>query len=202
MATLVDNLLSVLGLLGTASFMIVVTLIVLSLKFFKPQAAKSKRGRLAAKAFFGVAMGILAIFGTLWGMKLADGTIINVRELAAMIAGAAGGPVGGIIAGLIGGIHRFSAGGATALPCAISTVTIGIFTGVFANKISGKWYLVKAAAVGFLLETLAMGLIIMLVPTGAAIVDKIYFSMIGANTIGFVLWVYLANKFKQSQTQN
>jgi LytS/YehU family sensor histidine kinase len=131
-------------------------------------------------------------------MKLIDGTIINVRELAAMIAGAAGGPIGGTIAGLIGGIHRFTAGGATALPCTLSTVTIGIVTGVLATRISGKWYLIKAAVLGFTLETMAMGLILLLVPTGAAIVDKIYFSMIGANTIGFVLWVYLASKWKQT----
>ena len=98
MATIGDNLLSVLGLLGTASFMIVVALIVLTFKFFKPQAATTKNMTIVAQIIFGTVMGVLAIFGTLWGMKLADGTIINVRELAAMIAGAAGGPVGGTIA--------------------------------------------------------------------------------------------------------
>ncbi len=199
MVTLVDNLLSVLGLLGTASFMIVVALIMLSFKFFKLQATTTKTKSIATRVIIGVVLGVLAIFGTLWGMKLADGTIINVRELAAMIAGAAGGPIGGTIAGLMGGIHRFTAGGATALPCTISTVTIGVVTGLLATRISGKWYLVKAAVLGLGLESLAMGLIVMLVPTGSAIVDKIYFSMIGANTIGFVLWVYLANSLKKTQ---
>lgn len=199
MATIVDNLLSVLGLLGTASFMIVIALIRLSFKFFKPQATATKQKSIAAKVIIGVALGILAIFGTLWGMKLADGTIINVRELAAMIAGAAGGPIGGVIAGLMGGIHRFTAGGATALPCTISTVTIGIVTGLLATRLSGKWYLLKAAVLGLALESMAMALVLVLVPGGAAIVDKIYISMIGANTIGFVLWVYLANKWKQTQ---
>jgi len=198
MVTLTENLLSVLGLLGTASFIIVFGLIVLSFKFFKPRTGVKMV--LGAQVTFGVVMGILAVFGTLWGMKLADGTIINVRELAAMIAGAAGGPVGGTIAGLIGGVHRFTAAGATALPCAVSTITIGIVTGLLSTRISGKWYLLKAAAVGFLLETMAMALIIVLVPTGVEIVEKIAFSIIGANTIGFVLWVYIANKFRQSRS--
>lgn len=198
MVTLTENLLSVLGLLGTASFIIVVGLIVLSFKYFKPNT--DLKMVLGAQVIFGVAMGILAVFGTLWGMKLADGTIINVRELAAMIAGAAGGPIGGTIAGVIGGVHRYTAAGATALPCAISTITIGIVTGVLSTRISGKWYLLKAAVIGFLLEAMAMGLIILLVPTGIEIVEKIAFSMIGANTIGFVLWVYLVGKFRQSQS--
>jgi len=198
MVTLTENLLSVLGLLGTASFMIVIGLIVLSFKFFKPRTGVKMV--LGAQVTFGVAMGVLAVFGTLWGMKLEDGTIINVRELAAMIAGAAGGPVGGTIAGVIGGVHRFTVGGATALPCAVATITIGIVTGLLSTRISGKWYLLKAAAAGFLLETMAMALIIVLVPTGVEIVEKIAFSMIGANTIGFTLWVYLANKFRQSRS--
>ncbi len=201
MVTLVDNLLSVLGLLGTAAFMIVIALIVLTFKFFNPRATSTKSMTLAAQVIFGVVMGILAVFGTLWGMKLADGTIINVRELAAMIGGVTGGPVGGTIAGVIGGVHRFTAGGATALPCTISTIVIGLVAGVLSTRISGKWYLVKAAVVGLLLESMAMALILVLVPFGQAvgILDKIYFSMIGANTIGFVLWVYLANKFRQTQ---
>ncbi len=192
MVTLTDNLLSVLGLLGTASFMIVVGLIILNFKFFNSK--KNAQMALPAQAIFGVAMGILAVFGTLWGMKLADGTIINVRELAAMIAGVTGGPVGGAIAGVIGGVHRYTVGGATALPCTISTIAIGIVTGLLSTRLGGKWALAKAAVLGLTLESLAMGLIVLLVPQGTEIVDKIAFSMIGANTIGLVLWVYLVNK--------
>jgi LytS/YehU family sensor histidine kinase len=69
-------------------------------------------------------------------------------------------------------------------------------------EIFGKMDLVKAAVVGFVLESMAMGLILVLVSpfsTAVHIVDTIYFSMIAANTIGFVLWVYLANMFKQRQ---
>ena len=122
-----------------------------------------------------------------------------------MIAGAAGGPIAGTIAGLIGGLHRYSYGGTTAVPCAVSTILIGIIAGVVSTRISGKWYLVKAAVTGSLLESMAMGMILLLVPSTQAvhIVDTIAFSMIGANTIGFVFWVYLSNKLKiQPQPRN
>ncbi len=198
MVALAENLASVLGLLGTACFMIVVALIASGVTFSKLKGPKKS---IIAKVIVGVVLGILAIFGTLWGMKLEGGIVINVREFAAMIAGAVGGPIGGVIAGSIGGIHRYFYGGLTALPCALSTIIIGIITGLLATRITGKWYLLKAAAIGFVLESMAMGLILALVApfnTAVHIVDTIYFSMIGANTIGFVLWVYLANMFKHN----
>jgi LytS/YehU family sensor histidine kinase len=175
--------------------MIVIALITSEFSFTK---LKGTTKATLAKVIVGVVLGILAIFGTLWGMKLADGTVINVRELASMIAGAAGGPIGGTIAGLIGGLHRYTYGGTTALPCAVSTILIGIIAGMVSTMISGKWYLAKAAVTGFLLESMAMGMILLLVPSAQAfhIVDTIAFSMIGANTIGFIFWVYLSNKLK------
>lgn len=195
MITLIENLSSMLGLLGTACFMIVIGLTTAEFTFSK---LKRPKRATAARVIVGIVLGFLAIFGTLWGMKLADGTVINVRELASMIAGAAGGPIAGTIAGLIGGLHRYSYGGTTAVPCAVSTILIGIIAGVVSTRISGKWYLVKAAITGFLLESMAMGMILLLVPSTQAvhIVDTIAFSMIGANTIGFVFWVYLSNKLK------
>ena len=195
MVGLAENLSSMLGLLGTASFMIVLALIASGATF---SHVKNPKKSLIAKILIGVVLGVLAIFGTLWGMKLGDGTVINVRELAAMIAGAAAGPVGGVVAGLVGGIHRYTYGGTTAVPCAVSTILIGLISGVISTRISGKWYLVKAAVTGFLLESMAMAMILVFVPWTQAshIVETIAFSMIGANTVGFVLWVYLANKLK------
>jgi LytS/YehU family sensor histidine kinase len=178
--------------------MIVIALVASGATFSQ---VRNPKKAVVAKIVIGAVLGVLAIFGTLWGMKLGDGTVINVRELAAMIAGAAAGPVGGAIAGLVGGIHRFTYGGTTAVPCAVSTIVIGIVSGLISTRISGKWYLVKAAVAGFLLESMAMGMILVFVPWAQAthIVETIYFSMIGANTIGFVLWVYLANKLKVTQ---
>lgn len=196
MADPLEPLTSILVLLGTASFMIVIALVFSGFNFFKPSTAKNKA---AAKVAVGIVLGLLAIFGTVMGTKLADGTIINVRELAAMIAGLAGGPIGGLIAGVIGGVHRYTLAGATALPCTVSTILIGIVSGLVSTRIMGKLYLLKGAALGFVLESTAMGLILVLVPFSQAwgIVEKIAVPMITANTVGLVLWLYLANKWKQ-----
>jgi LytS/YehU family sensor histidine kinase len=156
----IATLTSIFTLLGTASFMIVAALVFSGFKFFKPSAAKNKN---LVKIAVGVVMGLLAVFGTLMGSKMADGTIINVRELAVMIAGVAGGPIGGVIAGLIGGVHRYTVGGATALPCTISTILIGLISGLISTKVTGKLYLLKGAALGLGLESTAMGLILVFV---------------------------------------
>lgn len=197
MSDLTTTLTSILLLLSTASFMILTSLVCLSFNLFKPAQAKNKT---LAKISIGIILGLLAILGTLMGTKLPDGTIVNVRELAVMIAGVTTGPVGGAIAGVIGGIHRYTVGGATALPCTVSTIAIGIIAGLISAKITGKLYLIKGAAVGLVLESAAMGLILLLVQpfsTAINIVSQIALPMISANTIGLVLWLFLVNKWKK-----
>lgn len=132
------------------------------------------------------------------GTKLDDGTIVNVRELAVMIAGVMGGPFAGVLAGLIGGIHRFTVGGATALPCTISTILIGLISGFVGTKLLGKTYLLKGAVLGIGLESFAMGLILLLVQPfskAVTIVSQIAIPMITANTIGLLLWLYLFKRW-------
>jgi LytS/YehU family sensor histidine kinase len=198
MADSIATLTSIFTLFGTASFMIVVALVVSGFKFFKPSAAKNKT---LAKVAIGVVLGLLAVFGTLMGSKMADGTIINVRELSVMIAGVAGGPIGGVVAGVIGGVHRYTVGGATAVPCTVSTILIGAISGLVSMKLAGKMYLLKGVILGLGLESTAMALILALVPFSQAvtIVGKIAVPMISANTVGLVLWMYLANKWKQPE---
>jgi LytS/YehU family sensor histidine kinase len=191
------TLTSIFTLLGTASFMIVVALAFSNLTFFKTLITKKV---LISKLTIGIVLGLLAIYGTLMGTKLENGTIINVRELAAMIAGVAGGPVAGLIAGLMGGLHRYTVGGATALPCTISTILIGVIAGLISTKLVGKLCLLKGAAVGLVLEFGAMGLILLLVQPfdkAAGIVEQIAIPMIVANAAGLVLWLFLSNKWKQ-----
>ena len=188
-------LLSIFLLLGTAAFTIVVAFTFFSFSFSK--IVVMRRGILA-KIVIGVLLGVLAIYGTLMGTKLDDGTIVNVRELAVMIAGVMGGPFAGVLAGLIGGIHRFTVGGATALPCTISTILIGLISGFVGTKLLGKTYLLKGAVLGIGLESFAMGLILLLVqPFSKAvpIVSQIAIPMITANTIGLLLWLYLFKRW-------
>jgi len=195
MADVYSTLTSIFLLLGTASFMIVIAFACSSFSFSR--FVLTRKG-LVPKIIFGVIFGVLAIYGTLMGTKMADGTIVNVRELATMIAGVTGGPLAGLLAGLIGGIHRFSVGGATALPCAISTLVIGVVAGVVGTKLLGKAYLLKGAVLAIALESLAMGLILVFVSpleNAINIVTQIAIPMIAANTIGLVLWMYLFNRW-------
>jgi sigma-B regulation protein RsbU (phosphoserine phosphatase) len=195
MVDLYSTLTSLFLLLGTASFMIVLAFTCASFSFSKFVAARTG---IMAKIIIGVLLGLLAIYGTLMGTKLPNGTIVNVRELAVMIAGVTGGPLTGLLAGLIGGLHRYTVGGATALPCTISTILIGIASGFVSTRMLGKTYLLKGAALGLILESAAMGLILLLVQpfeTAVNIVSQIAVPMIAANTIGLVLWMYLFNRF-------
>jgi sigma-B regulation protein RsbU (phosphoserine phosphatase) len=189
--------LNVLTLLGTASFMIVIAYMASNF-LHKPKIAKYK---YLTPIALGVTLGLLAIYGTLTGIKLENGTIINVRELAAMIAGVTGGPIGGVIAGLIGGIHRYTVGGATALPCTISTIGIGLVSGLVSLKMFGKLYLLKGAVLGIACEAAAMGLILVLVSpfeTALMIVEWITIPMIAANALGLMLWLYVFNNWKKT----
>jgi sigma-B regulation protein RsbU (phosphoserine phosphatase) len=149
-----STLTSLFLLLGTASFMIVVAFACASFSFSK--FVFTRKG-ITAKILIGAILGVLAIYGTLMGTKLANGTIVNVRELAVMIAGVTGGPFAGLIAGLIGGVHRYTVGGATALPCTISTIAIGVVSGLVSTRMLGKTYLLKGAVLGVGLESFCYG---------------------------------------------
>ncbi len=185
-----------LALLSTASLMIVVSLVCFNFKPFKLQTKNLTLFRVAV----GLLFGLLAIFATLTGVKLPDGITINVRELAVVIAGVAGGPVSGLIAGLIGGLHRFTLGGISALSCTISTILLGIISGLVSTKISGRRYLLKAGLLGLVLESLAMALLPLFLPWDTAVLVLIEAAvpMIAATTIGLMLWVYLFKTQKSS----
>jgi LytS/YehU family sensor histidine kinase len=194
MVDLASTTINTLSLLGTASLVIIVAYLTVSFSN-KKLAAKNP---WVPKIIIGVVFGLLSAYGTIMAVKLSDGTIPNVRELGAMMAGIAGGPVGGLIAGVIGGVHRFSVGGVTMIPCGLATILVGLISGLVSTRLTGKYYLLKAAAVGMALEAFAMGLVFVFVPFEAAymIVYQVYIPMIAASTIGLVLWTYFLNKLK------
>ena len=155
---------------------------------------------MVEKLAIALVFGLLAIYGTLMGTETA-GAIVNVRELAAMIAGVAGGPVSGLIAGLIGGIHRYSVGGFTALPCSVSTVLLGVISGFASKWLTGKAYLLKGAVLGLILESFAMALILTLTTSftqAVTTVEQIAIPMITADTVGLVLWLFLSKTSNSS----
>ncbi|MFH0343395.1 MAG: sensor histidine kinase [Chromatiales bacterium] len=58
---------------------------------------------------------------------------INFRDLFVIVAGLIGGPLCGSIVGVLAGLERYSLGGLSALPCAMSTVLTGVGAGVLAH---------------------------------------------------------------------
>jgi LytS/YehU family sensor histidine kinase len=129
--------------------------------------------------------------------KLPDGTLPNVREFAAILAGVTAGPIGGLVAGLIGGLHRLSAGGSTALACGVATILVGAISGLISTKLVGKLQLAKAALAGFVLESLALGLLFVLAPFDIAlrVLPEVYIPMVFSTTLGLVMWTYLTKKW-------
>jgi sigma-B regulation protein RsbU (phosphoserine phosphatase) len=78
---------------------------------------------------FVLIFGLFSIFGTYIGTTENTGAIVNIRDLAPMVAGLIAGPWVGLAVGLIGGIHRFFLGGVSCVPCSLATVLAGILGG-------------------------------------------------------------------------
>jgi phosphoserine phosphatase RsbU/P len=78
---------------------------------------------------FVLIFGLFSIFGTYIGTTDTTGAIVNIRDLAPMVAGLVAGPYVGLAVGLIGGIHRFFLGGPSCVPCSLATVLAGVLGG-------------------------------------------------------------------------
>ncbi|MBI4322238.1 MAG: hypothetical protein HY675_27410 [Chloroflexi bacterium] len=155
----------------------------------------SRRLHARNQAVLIVFFGGLAILGTYTGAALPSGAIINIRDMSPMVAGLVGGPVVGLGAGLIGGIHRYTVGGLTATPCAITTILAGLLGGlvylwVGKNVIAAHW----AGLYAVVMMALEMGLILLLVQpfsSAMATVQIIALPMIVANAVGTGVIVFM-----------
>jgi sigma-B regulation protein RsbU (phosphoserine phosphatase) len=150
-----------------------------------------------------IIFGLFSVFCTYMGTTLPSGAIINVRDMAPMLAGLIGGPLVGLGAGLIGGIHRFFLEGFTQIPCSLATILIGFIAGgvnLWIIRQKGHIEFIKmhwAALFAFVMELLHMGLILLIARPFAEsleIVKTIILSMTLANTIGVSLGLLLIKK--------
>jgi len=78
---------------------------------------------------FTLLFGLFSIFGTYIGTTDYTGAIVNIRDLAPIVAGLVAGPWTGLAVGLIGGVHRFFLGGPSYIPCSLATVLAGVLGG-------------------------------------------------------------------------
>jgi sigma-B regulation protein RsbU (phosphoserine phosphatase) len=149
--------------------------------------------------------GVFSIYGTLSGIQVL-GAIANIRDLGPMIAGFMGGPIAGLGAALIGAAHRYSLGGISALPCAISTIIAGLTGGaVFFLRRGQLPGVAFAALLAALIESFHMGLTLVLAhPYQAALdlVKQVSLPMIFANSLGIGIFIFIVlNLVKERETE-
>lgn len=132
--------------------------------------------------------GTFSIYGNYGGIKLSSGAIANVRDIGPLFAGLVGGPVIGFGAGLIGGINRYFAGGFTAIPCSLATISAGIIGGII-YLVNKKEFVgtYKAVIIAILVQMYHMGLNLILAkpfPLALETVKTVMLPMIIANALG------------------
>lgn len=160
------------------------------------------KGTLADKFWLIFICGAMSIYGTIGGQPMEGGYIINFRDFGAMAAGLLGGPVVGVIAGLIGGIYRLNLGGATAVPCLLSTVFAGLLAGIAIRKWQGKFtakrIILLVCAVEILhivviAPTYCMAFNTMALPDIINMILTVLFPMILVNAAGLLLSMYFTH---------
>lgn len=113
----------------------------------------------------GVVFGVIAIFGTEFGIDT-NGATMNVRDAAPIVSGLYFGGPSGIIAGLIGGIERWFSvlwgrGMYTRVACSVATIAVGFYAALLNRYLFSDrkptWPL--ALAIGMVAEVLHLLLV-------------------------------------------
>lgn len=190
-------------LIKNMSVIIVLAYIITRSRYF----SEVLKGRLDIKNRLSLVIifGLFSIYGTLSGMQLIGG-IANIRDLGPMIAGLLGGPLAGLGAGLIGAGHRYSLGGLSAVPCAVSTIVAGLSGGVIfylrRGRLPGVYF---AMLFGAGIEVLHMLLTLLLArPYAEALilVKQVALPMIFANAAGLGIFIFIVlNLVRERETE-
>ncbi|MEG2274389.1 MAG: LytS/YhcK type 5TM receptor domain-containing protein, partial [Clostridia bacterium] len=129
------------SLVGTIALIDLIALIFQGEHRFTKVSGTNKKWLQAV--VLGVMGGLFGIYATISGVPMANGAVITVRDVGPMMAGCLGGPIGGLIAGAIAGVYRLLHGlpnlmVGTTIPCAISTLLIGVFCGLIFKPFQNK----------------------------------------------------------------
>lgn len=130
-----------------------------------------------------IVFGAMSICGTLFGVSF-DGPIMNARDFGPLAGGLWFGPVIGIGAAVIGAVFRFTIGGASVVPCCISTIIAGVLGSlvyVFLKKNGRKAGIVTGVIVAAVVGVIHMLLLCALIPEGAGV--SIAFGIVGIGTL-------------------
>lgn len=161
-----------------------------------------KKAMLSDYIVFILLFGLFSIFGTELGIPGSYGAIVNIRDLAPMVAGFVAGPYVGLAVGLIGGVHRFFLGGVTSIPCSLATVLAGLLAGLIyllnKEKLPG---IIPAMLFAVAIELINAGLTLFMVHPYTEALDIVLTSapqMIIANSLGMGISIIIVHSTKES----
>jgi two-component system LytT family sensor kinase len=126
--------------------------------------------------------------------------------MVVMVSGLFGGPVIGIPVGLISGAYRYTLGGVTALPCALSTVIAGIVGSLVFVWNDRKFPRTLAVIVlMFLFTGFEMLMVIVMTPSEISFpfIGRVYPVVLFASVVGIILFTMLIREEREKmQAEN
>lgn len=175
------------GLMGNLGYIILASFFMVKTKLFQKSMEneiRSKRKIIILASMFSV----LGIMATCMGVPY-KGSIVNIRNVSVVIASMVCGPLIGGASGIICAIHRYlyAGGQITAVPCAIATITGGIFPGIIYRKSEQKDKYMFGVFSIVAIESISMILIKMICGLDENTIASIYIPMIIINSVGYCL---------------
>lgn len=179
------------------SVILIFILLSTKLRFFK----EILNGKLTKKNLL-----ICAIIFTALGLLAShlhinvNNTPANVRCMVVMISGLFGGPYVGIPVGIISGAYRYTLGGITALPCAVSTVISGVIGSLIFIWNDKKFpRTIAAIMLMFLYIGFEMLMIVIASPPEISFpyIRTIYPVMLFASVVGIILFAIVIREERQ-----
>ncbi|MCM8710101.1 sensor histidine kinase [Clostridium sp. SYSU_GA19001] len=192
------------SLVNNLGYVILIAFIISNLSVFKKIIQKDEF-RTLDLIILSLTFAVFGIIGTYTGTDV-YGAIANTRIIGIMTGGILCGPFVGIVSGVIAGLHRFTYnfGGITSVPCAITTIVAGFFSGFIykrGNKFK-KWF--YGLLSGLIMESIEMLLILLIskpYSSALSIVKSIYLPMSFTNALGICILILLIQKIFNEKEQ-
>lgn len=130
-----------------------------------------------------------------------ENTPANIRCLIVMISGLFGGPVVGIPVGIISGAYRLTLGGATAIPCTITTVLSGVIGSLIFMWNDKKFpKITESVILMFLFTGFEMLLVVIMTPPDISFnyINNIYLIMLFGSVMGMLLFSIVLESRKET----
>lgn len=182
------------------AIVLIILILATRLKFMKALIVRdyTRRDKIFCMIFF-LLLGFLATFSSLDYGSYSS----NVRTMTVMIAGMFGGPIVGIPTAFLCGGFRLFLGGATDVPCALSTVICGFLSSAI-YLWNGKRFLRthQSAILMFLFMGFEMLMVILYCGLSSVhIVLNIYAPMSFAAVVGIILFKMVISEARKEESE-